>query len=83
MRSSFTKRLDEIEARETDFVAKLDIVDYDWELADYDDGAWEKVHVDGSITVVKHRQTGEVRGIFADRRTDDEIRAAGGDLAYL
>ena len=83
MRRNIRQRLDEIETRETDFIAKLDIVDYDWILDDYSKDEWQEVHVDGSITVVKNRQTGEIRGIFADRRTDDEIRAAGGDLAYL
>ena len=83
MRRNIRQRLDEIEARETDFVAKLDIVDYDWILDDYSKDEWQEVHVDGSITVVKHRQTGEVRGLFADRRSDYEIRAMGGDLAYL
>ena len=83
MRRNIRQRLDEIETRETDFIAKLDIVDYDWILDDYSKDEWQEVHVDGSITVVKHRQTGEVRGIFADRRSDYEIRAMGGDLAYL
>ena len=83
MRRNIRQRLDEIEARETDFVAKLHIVDYDWILDDYSKDEWQEVHVDGSITVVKHRQTGEGRGIFADRRTDAEIRQSGGDLAYL
>ena len=83
MRSNLRKRLDEIEARETDFVGKLNIVDYDWILDDYEDGNWEEVHVSGSITVLRNKKTGEIRGIFADRRTDEEIISAGGTLAYL
>ncbi len=82
MKADIKRRLDEIEAREMDWFSKLLIVDYDHVLDHYSKDEWQEVHVDGSITVVKHRQTGEVRGIFADRRTDDEIRAMGGDPAY-
>ena len=82
MRSTFIRRLDEIEARETDWIAKLNVIDYIG-LTNYSDGNWDELYFDETITVVRNKNSGEIRGIFADRRTDDEIRAAGGDLAYL
>lgn len=83
MKADIKLRLDEIEAREMDWFSKLLIVDYDHVLDDYSEDRWEQVFFDQMITVVRHRETGEIRGIHNDRRTDDEIRAAGGDLAYL
>ena len=81
MRSNFRKRLDELET-ETDWVADLDIVDYIG-LTDYDDGTWVEVHHDQTITVLRNKNSGEVRGVYNDRRTDEELLAMGGDLAYL
>lgn len=81
MRSNFRKRLDELQM-ETDWVADLDIVDYIG-LCDYHDGNWVELHHDQTITVLRNINSGEVRGVYNDRRSDDEIRAAGGDLAYL
>ncbi len=82
MRRNIRQRLDEIEARETDWIAKMNVIDYIG-LTDYDDGTWEEVHHDQTITVLRNRNSGEVRGVYNDRRSDDEIRAMGGDLAYL
>ena len=83
MKADIKRRLDEIEAREMDWFSKLLIVDYDHVLDDYSEDRWEEVFFDQMITVVRHRETGEIRGIHNDRRTDDEIRQSGGDLAYL
>ena len=82
MRRNIRQRLDEIEARETDWIAKLNVIDYIG-LTDYDNGSWEEVHHDQTITVLRNKETGEVRGIYWDRRTDAEIKAMGGNLAYL
>ena len=82
MRRNIRQRLDEIEARETDWIAKLNVIDYIG-LTDYDDGTWEEVHHDQTITVLRNKNSGEVRGVYNDRRSDEEIIAMGGDLAYL
>ncbi len=82
MRSDIKKRLDEIENKTQDWVAQLDVVDY-LGLTDYENGEWQEVFFDNFITVVRHRETDEVRGYYNDRRTDAEIVEAGGDLAYL
>ncbi len=83
MRASIKNRLDEIETATEDWAAKLDVIDYDWILDDYSDKRWTEVWHDQTITVLRNKETGEVRGIWNDRRTDVEIKAMGGDLAYL
>ena len=82
MRQNIRQRLDDIESRETDWASKLDFVDYVG-LDDYEDGNWAELHFDSTITVVRNHHTGEIRGVYNDRRTDEEILAIGGDLAYL
>ena len=82
MRRNIRQRLDEIEARETDWISKLNVIDYIG-LTDYDNGSWEELHYDQTITVLRNKNSGEVRGVYSDRRTDEEILAMGGDLAYL
>ena len=82
MRSNFRKRLDEIEARETDCIAKLDVIDYIG-LEDYNDGNWTELHHDQTVTVLRNKNSGEIRGVYNDRRSDDEILELGGSLAYL
>ena len=82
MKASFKNRLDEIEAVTSDWAAKLKVIDYDWILDDYSEDRWEEVWHDDTITVLRNKETGEVRGIWNDRRSDDEIKAIGGDLAY-
>jgi hypothetical protein len=82
MKSDFKKRLEQIETAKQDWVADLDDVDY-LGLEDYENGEWEELHFDSIITVVRNKTTGEIRGYYNDRRTDEEIIAMGGDLAYL
>lgn len=82
MTRNIRQRLDEIEARETDWAAQLDVVDY-LGLTDYENGEWQEVFFDNFITVVRHVDTNEIRGVYNDRRTDAEIVESGGDLAYL
>ena len=81
MKRNIRQRLDDIESRETDWAAKLDIVDYIG-LEDYEDGNWEELHFDQTITVVRNRHTGKIRGVYNDRRSDDEY-PPGANLAYL
>ena len=83
MKASIKNRLDEIEMATEDWAAKLDIVDYDWILDDYSDKRWDELHNDDTITVLRNKETREVRGIYKDRRTDAEIKEMGGNLAYL
>ena len=83
MKKDIKRRLAQIELFvPADWVAKLDIVDYIG-ITDYEDSSWEEIFFDQTITVLQNKMTGEVRGIYNDRRTDDELKAAGGDLAYL
>lgn len=83
MKSDFKKRLEEIETAKQDWATQLNIIDYDGILDDYDNGEWLELHHDNFITVVRHKETGEVRGYYWDRRTDAEIIAMGGNLAYV
>ena len=83
MKADIKRRLNELEtSKATDWFGQLDVVDYIGE-EDYEDGNWEELHFDQLITVVRNIHTGKVRGVYNDRRTDGEIEAAGGDLAYV
>ncbi len=81
MKEGFKKRLDEIETAKQDWVADLEDVDY-LGLEDYDNGEWEELHFDQTITVVRHKVTGKIRGVYNDRRSIDEY-PEGADFAYL
>ncbi len=82
MRNNIVKRLSALEDGGTDWISKLEFIDYDG-LDDYENGDWDEVFFDDFITVVKHKDSGEVRGHYFDRRSIDEIVAAGGNLAFL
>ena len=83
MKADIKRRLAEIEMMsKTDWFSQLSTVDY-FGMEDYEDGSWQELHYDETITVLRNKQSGEVRGVYHDRRTDDEIEAAGGDLAYV
>ena len=82
MKADIKRRLDEIETATTDWAVQLEFVDYIG-LEDYEDGNWEKLHHDQFITVVTNIHTGKVRGVYDDRRSDAEIMATVGSLAYL
>lgn len=82
MKASIKNRLDEIETAIMDWAAQLDFVDYIG-LEDYEDGNWEELHHDQFITVVRNIHTGKVHGVYNDRRSDAEIMATVGSLAYL
>ncbi len=82
MRASIEKRLSDIEDGGTDWISKLEFIDYDG-LDDYENGDWDEVFFDDFVTVVKHKETGEVRGYYNDRRTVEEMVEAGGLLAFL
>ena len=82
MKANIKNRLNEIETIQTDWAAQLDFVDYIG-LEDYEDGNWEELHHDQFITVVRNIHTGKVHGVYNDRRSDAEIMATVGSLAYL
>ena len=82
MKKDIEKRIGEIEDSGTDWISRLKFIDY-LGLTDYQDGNWEDVHHDDTVTVYRNIETGEIRGVYADRRTDNEIVEQGGDLAYL
>ena len=82
MRKDFEKRLVAVEDRTLDWATKLDFVDYVG-LTNYEDGNWEELHFDRTITVMRHRETNEIRGVYAERRTDEEILSEGSSLEYL
>lgn len=83
MKANIKNRLNELESVSTDWISQLKIIDYDHILADYSNEEWVEVHHQELITVMRNTITGEYRGIYEDRRTDEEILAMGGDLAYL
>ncbi len=82
MRASIEKRLSDLEDGGTDWISKLEFIDYDG-LDDYENGDWDEVFNDDFVTVVRHTESGEVRGYYNDRRTIEEIVEAGGNLAFL
>ena len=82
MKTGIEKRLSDLEDGGTDWISKLEFIDYDG-LDDYDNGDWDEIFFDNFVTVVRHIESGEVRGYYYDRRTIEEIVAAGGNLAFL
>ncbi len=83
MRRDIRKRIEALEDREFNWAARLDVVDYD-PVVDYEnDPEWIELHHDDFITAVRNTETGEVRGYYNDRRTEEQIIESGGDLAYL
>ena len=82
MKASIEKRLSDIEDGGTDWISKLSFIDYDG-IDDYNNGDWDEIFFDDYVTVVKHKETGEIRGHYFDRRTIEEIVEAGGNLAFL
>ena len=83
MKSNVRNRLDELESVSTDWISQLKVIDYDWILDDYSKEEWVEVHHQEKITIMRNTSTAEDRGIYEDRRTNEEISAMGGDLAYL
>ena len=83
MKRDIEKRLSVIEGKQTDWIGQVDYVDY-IQIIDYEtDSDWIEVYRENSITVFRHAKTNEIRGAFYDRRTEAEIVAQGGDLAFL
>ena len=82
MRASIEKRLSDLEDGGTDWISKLEFIDYDG-IDDYENGDWDEVFFDDFVTVVRHIESGEVRGYYNDRRTVEEMVEAGGLLAFL
>lgn len=83
MRSDLKKRLAAIESGSTDWISRLEVIDY-LPLENYADGSnWQEVHHDQTVTVYRHRDSGEVRGVYADRRSDRQKQDAGGNLEFL
>jgi hypothetical protein len=84
MRSDIKRRLEAIEDVLPDHIAKLEIVDYGILHPDYSgDPDWQEVHHDQACTVYRNKRTNEVRGSYHDRRSPDEMLAAGGQLEFL
>ena len=85
MRREIEKRLDAIELKGPDWTTHLAIIECDY-LGDCDppdDAEWEEIFFDKFVTAIRHRVTGEIKGYCNDRRSDAEIKADGGDLAFL
>ena len=83
MRRNINQRLTAVENRKLDWAAQLKIVDYGVLEVSYENDVWEELHHDNFITVVRHRETKEVRGYCRDRRSEQEILAEGGLLEFL
>ena len=82
MRKIIEKRIGDLESAGTDWITRLKYIDY-LGMSDYDDAGWEEVHDENPITVFRHIESGEIRGVYMDRRTDEQILAEGGSLEYL
>ena len=83
MRAGIENRLSDLEDRGTDWISKLEFIDYGLTDIDYENGDWDEVFFDDFVTVVRHTESGEIRGYYNDRRTTEEIVEAGGNLAFL
>jgi hypothetical protein len=84
VRARIRQRLETLESTSVDWISRLPTIDYDVGLSDYtDESEWEEVHHDQTVTVYRNRKTGEVRGVYNDRRSDEEIQGEGGNLEYL
>ena len=83
MKRDIEKRLDALEGRTFDWVAKLDTIDYGVLEVDYENGDWEELHFDDFVTAVRHKYTNEIRGYCRDRRSDAQIKSEGGLLEFL
>jgi hypothetical protein len=82
MKRDTERRLQALENNSTDHISRLPFIDY-LGMTDYSNGEWDELHHDSTITVVRHRGSGDIRGVYRDRRSDDELAEAGGNLAYL
>lgn len=82
MRADIRKRLEQIESTSVDHIAKLDVIDYGV-LDDYSGDEWQEIYFDETVTVVRHKESAEIRGYYHDRRSDDEKLAAGGLLEFM
>lgn len=83
MRKDLESRLATIEGERNDWISRLQTIDYLNGLDDYAVDEWEPVFNDDFITVIRSRVTGEVKGVYWDRRGDDEILSRGGNLEFL
>ena len=84
MKKETEKRLRALEDHDIDWISRLEYIDYGISGEDYsDESVWEEIYIEESITVVRNQQTGEVRGHYLERRGNEEIAEAGGDLSYL
>lgn len=81
MKSRLKNRLSVLELDIPDKFAGIHI-DYLNGLEDYPDDEWEVVDFDYCFTILQNINTGQVQGVYADRRTNAEIEAVGGNLAY-
>lgn len=81
MKSSLKKRLSVLESVTADKFAGIDI-DYLNGLEDYPDADWEVVDFDYCFTILRNIQSGQIQGVYNDRRTEDEY-PEGADFAYL
>ncbi len=84
MRERTKQRLAALEARSIDHIASLEVIDYTG-LEDYEESD-DWIEVDGgdeTVTVFWNRKTSEFRGVYRDRRTDQQKRDAGGNLEFL
>ena len=77
------KRLNELETQRPDHISRLEFIDYIG-IEPYDNGNWLMIDdTDPTIIVIQNKLTGDVRGLYNDRRSTEEIQSAGGNLAYL
>ena len=84
MKRETEKRLDALQLTGPDWTIHLDFIDGCYlDAGNYPDDEWEELHFDNFVTAVRHRVTGEVRGYCRDRRTHEQMKADGGDLAFL
>lgn len=83
MKRELENRLDDIELKGPDWTTHLAIIDCDYlDDAEYPDEEWEELHFDDFVTAIRHRVTGEIRGYYFDRRTDEQMESDGGNLEF-
>ncbi len=75
-------RIERLERKSRHWASRLGYVDYIGD-EDYGNEDWTEIHHEDGVTVFEHSETGEIRGVIDDRRSDAEIEADGGNLQFL
>ena len=84
MKRETEKRLVAAELEGADWTQHLETIDGCYlDDCEYPNDLWEEIFHDKFVTAIRHRVTGEIRGYHRDRRTEEQMKADGGNLEFL